>query len=294
MHRVSEYGYRTLITPETFSLMPFGGEILRDGMERAGNDILEQDIKSAEGVSVVIRTLNESEKLARLMDSIEQQEGLGETQVIVVDNQSSDDTQKVARSRGAEVVEIPRGEFSYPRSMNVGVEASDFDIVFLTVGYAILASTVAIQTCREEFGDSNKEVGGVYAPPLISVDSSFTEQLLSVGNVFLNRKRVEVTKAGMGVLGATNATIRKSALDAHGGFNESVAMGGEDTLFAKQMLDDGLTIVSNPLVAVHHSHGLGPINYARQVMAWRRMVSAHQSSFDINSVRSRRPDIDFS
>ena len=95
-------------------------------------------------------------------------------------------------------------------------------------------------------------------------------------------------------MGATNAVIRKEAWQELGKFDEQYQNGGEDTKLAEKMLENGLRIIREPLVAVHHSHGLGLINYARQLKAWSKMVKGDTSQFDRQDLQRRRPDLDFS
>lgn len=66
---------------------------------------------SNQQVSIILPALNEAETIGRVIDEIprEQLEHSGySVRTIVVDNNSSDDTGKVARDRGAEVIFEPR------------------------------------------------------------------------------------------------------------------------------------------------------------------------------------------
>lgn len=54
---------------------------------------------------------------------------------MVVGNEAADHTRAIAKDYGAEVVTLPRGEFTYPRSMNLAMQAASHDAVFLTVAH---------------------------------------------------------------------------------------------------------------------------------------------------------------
>ncbi len=304
----------TLINPELFDTMYFGtGSVLRNALESRGQALIDgaQPVHvDQQGVTVGIRTLNEAGPLTRLLETIDSQQG-EKPEVIVVDNESKDDTVAIAKDFGATVLTLSRKNFSYPRSMNMCMEAATNNLVFLTVGHAALASSLALESAKRRFSE-DKSVAGVFVPPLAGYGASRTERMLATGSLFLSKTPIklvakgysaddefgmkvkQVKKAGMGVMGSTNAVFHKQVWQDLGGFDEKLGMGGEDTLLADKMLNAGYAIVSEPLLAVHHSHGLGPINYARQVMAWNRMAKFAELQFDRDAISKRRPDLDFS
>lgn len=276
-----------LLHPHLIESIPLvGSHIASTLLEMAVKDSINGTSRS--GVSVVIRTLNEESTLEGLLEDIHMQDVGTAPQIIVVDNESDDRTRDIARSLGAEIVLLPRSDFTYPKSMNLGVEFADFDNVFLTVGHARMSSTQVLNAVSRTFDKGS--VGGVFGRTLPSVNASKIERLVSVGNsLFLKEKAIK--KAGMGVLGATNAGISKNAWFDLGRFDERYESGGEDTELAGRMISTGLTIVENPLLAVHHSHGLGPIDYARQWSHWMKTVKG-PVPLDLDSLKSRRPDLD--
>jgi GT2 family glycosyltransferase len=241
-------------------------------------------------ISVVLRTLNESQTLRSILDDISRQEAASDTEVIVVDNESTDGTPELAKKYGATVVTLARENFTYPRSMNLGVEAASNDLVVLSVGHAKLSNRFLLAGAARHFED--RDTGGVFSRILLGTNSSRTEKWLqAAGSIYL-KPASKVKKAGMGVLGATNCMISKEVWHDLGGFDEAYAMGGEDGAMAKRMLQEGLDIIEDPVIAVHHTHGLGPINYARQVRRW--IKSAKPSEIDLAEVTASRPDMDFS
>ena len=71
-------------------------------------------------VSVVIRVRNEGAALRRVLGALKAQD-LKPMEVIVVDNDSSDDSRAVAQQYGAKILQISRTDFSYGRSLNLGI-----------------------------------------------------------------------------------------------------------------------------------------------------------------------------
>jgi kynurenine formamidase/glycosyltransferase involved in cell wall biosynthesis len=82
----------------------------------------------ASPLSVVIRCYNEEKHLGRLLAGLRGQD-LADVEVILVDSGSSDASPAIAASYGARVLQIPKREFSFGRSLNLGCAAATGDIV---------------------------------------------------------------------------------------------------------------------------------------------------------------------
>lgn len=81
--------------------------------------------------SIVVRALNEGRHLPALFDGLDRQT-YRDFEAILVDSGSTDDTRTVAEKRGAKVVEIPSRDFTFGRSLNLGLRASS-DRFFVVV-----------------------------------------------------------------------------------------------------------------------------------------------------------------
>lgn len=71
--------------------------------------------------SIIIRAYNEDKHIGRLLTGITRQSQKS-VQVILVDSGSTDRTVAIAQESGAEIVHISPGEFSFGRSLNLGIE----------------------------------------------------------------------------------------------------------------------------------------------------------------------------
>src|SRR5450759_2977227 len=80
--------------------------------------------------SIVIRAFNEAKHLPRLLEGIRQQT-LQDIEIILVDSGSTDDTVSIAESYGAHVAHIAPQEFTFGRSLNVGVQAATRGLVVI-------------------------------------------------------------------------------------------------------------------------------------------------------------------
>lgn len=91
--------------------------------------------------SVVIRTYNESKHLPELLQAIREQRLNGlETEVIVVDSGSTDRTLDIARDYDCRIEHIPKEDFSFGRSLNVGCQAASGDAFVFVSGHCIPAN----------------------------------------------------------------------------------------------------------------------------------------------------------
>jgi GT2 family glycosyltransferase len=229
--------------------------------------------------------------LELLLQDVDNQLFSSEVEVVVVDNGSSDETAEVARRHGAEVVELLQSNFSYPKSLNMGVKAASNDLVFVTVAHARLGSAHTLHAGARHFS-RNTATAGAFGTCLPNENASYVEKWGTAAdiNVTMARRAHRVRKAGMGVLAANCAMVSKRAWRELGEFDERYQAGGEDTALAKSMLSNGYVVVKEPALAVHHSHGLGLRDYVKQQAHQLQMLGAPKE-FNRQELLGRRPDL---
>jgi len=89
-------------------------------------------------VSVIIRTYNESKHLGELLIAIQKQDAPGiDTEIILVDSGSTDNTIHIAASFGSKIIHINKDEFSFGRSLNIGCEAATGTVLIFISGHCI-------------------------------------------------------------------------------------------------------------------------------------------------------------
>jgi glycosyltransferase involved in cell wall biosynthesis len=243
-------------------------------------------------LTVALRTLNEAGALERFFEDLARLERGREMEVIVVDNESSDRTPEVAKHFGATVVTLARNAFTYPRSMNMAMAAASHAAVFMTVGHARLSNDQTFKFDRSRMASAGGRVAGLFSSVLPDANASRLERVAGMGNR-LTLVPARARKASMGILAGTNAVIDKGVWKELGGFDERYESGGEDTALARAMLEAGYEVSSEPLLAVHHSHGLGFRNYLRQVKRWQRSLRGPQQ-LDRGELARSRPDLNLS
>lgn len=278
-----------LLHAELVERLPIIGQAATEQLQARATETLVDSPADDPNISVVIRNFNEASKIETLLQDLTKQVVGGEVEIIVVDNESTDNTKEIVAAYGAKIVSLPRSEFTYPRSMNLGMEAASHNTVFLTVAHVLLATTYTLHAGARHFKDN--EVAGAFfwTNALPSYDASKTDQWMSaVTALDLFRGARQMRKATMGVMGATGAMLSKKVWRELGGFDERYKTGGEDTALARKMLTAGYRIIKDPGLAVHHSHGLKLLATVRDLNHQRKTAHGPQDSQIILEKRRKR------
>jgi cellulose synthase/poly-beta-1,6-N-acetylglucosamine synthase-like glycosyltransferase len=271
--------------------IPFGNSITTKLLNKRIDESLLDDPINDPSISVVVRAYNEAAKLEKLLADVQRQAFASDLEVVVVDNASSDRTAEVVEQFGARLVTLPRGEFTYPKSMNLAMESASNDVVFLTVAHARLSNVHSLHAGARHFA-KDALVAGVFGKVLPNEGASFIERWVATidNNLGLAKPAQRVGKAGMGALAGTGAMLSKKVWEELGRFDKRYETGGEDTALAKLMLKNGYGLVLEPALTVHHSHGLGFRDSVKQELHQFQTVRAPQQ-FDRQELLERRPDL---
>lgn len=224
--------------------------------------------------SIVIKAKNEADKLTKLFNILRNQTEK-DFEIIVVDNASSDETKNVCEKFNVIFLSIPRNAFSYPKAANLGAaQAIGKYIVFLSA-HSFPPTKTWLADGLRHFSD--KTIAGAYGPTFFYPDSPLVEKITWTPNwlrwkfrFFIKPKRI--TKAErMGILGMTNAIIRKDLWEEHH-FNEKYEAGGEDGEWAQYFFSKGYEIIWDPKIAVRHAHYIHSWKKMKQQFEeWRKM-----------------------
>jgi glycosyltransferase involved in cell wall biosynthesis len=221
-------------------------------------------------LSVVIRALNEEASLQKLFHLLKNQRYDGEVQLIVVDNESHDRSVSVAQSFGAKVIHLARNEFSYPRSMNIGIQAAKSEIVVLMVAHAYPFEDTWLSAGAGHFSDP--AVAGVFANVIPCEGATQQELDFYMPNYEEAKRRgpFAVGQGSMGIMGATNCIVRRSLWEVHP-FNEQYGLGGEDGEWAQWAMSKGYKIINDYHFSVRHSHSFKDGGLEKQVEYWKSL-----------------------
>ncbi len=225
--------------------------------------------------SIIIRTRNEARWIGEVLGRLD-----GQTyrnfETILVDSGSTDETLEIASRFPARIIHIAPETFTYPSAINAGIRAA-----YATRYYCILSGhSLPIDSNWLASGVAKFSVAenvlGVYGPTKALPNSTLSDQLIHtywyLHELYtLKRKGLTyriVDRPGGGVLGFTNALIRKDLWEQYP-INEAFASGGEDGDWATHWMERGYVAVKDSGFTVHHSHNLGPRGWWRQWRHWK-------------------------
>ena len=196
-------------------------------------------------VSIIIRTKNEERWIDACLESVFNQT-YKDFEVIIVDNQSTDQTISYANKYSVKVISI---EDFYPgKSINLGVSKSNGEIIVILSGHCIPVDDKWLENLIQDLDDP--QVAGVYGrqqPMSFSSDSDKRDLITIFG---LDKK---IQKKDPFFHNA-NSAVRKSFLKKIS-FDENLT-NIEDRVWGMEVIKAGYKIVYEPLASVFHFHGI--------------------------------------
>ena len=111
-------------------------------------------------ISVIIPAFNEEKRITSCIESIKNQNYNGRTEIIVVDDDSTDNTRNIARELGCTVCK--NGSHNIERGKSIGLENASYDFIFLIDADNILPDKDWLQCAMDAFLE-NDNVAGVEA-----------------------------------------------------------------------------------------------------------------------------------
>lgn len=199
-------------------------------------------------IDVVVVTYNSAKNLAAALQPLP-----SSANVIVIDNDSSDDSAAIARSLGAEVT-VNGANLGFGRAATQGArQGSARDILFLNPDASIDPDTLTLLVHRLELDPAL----AVISPQMVKPDGSlqrtwwpFPSAPRAWGEALrINRWNNKFTQGF--VIGAC-FLIRRSTFESLGGFDERFWLYGEETDLCRRAADTGLRIeLADDLQATH-------------------------------------------
>jgi cellulose synthase/poly-beta-1,6-N-acetylglucosamine synthase-like glycosyltransferase len=176
--------------------------------------------KENQPVSVVVIGRNEGARLARCLDSIRQMRfPASDVELIYVDSASKDDSTQIAASRNAQVIVLNAGRPCAAKARNAGWRASSAPLVFFLDGDTIVHPdflTKAMESLR------TKEIGVVWG---------HRRELKPRQSIYTGVLDLDwIWPAGDSLFCGGDALMRRSVLEATGGFDDTLIAGEEPEL----------------------------------------------------------------
>lgn len=89
-------------------------------------------------LSILIRNLNESKNLKHTLAALDKQVTDFEYEIVLIDNESDDDSTSVAEKNGCKVFTLKRDAFTYGHALNYGISKCSGEIILVLSSHVIL------------------------------------------------------------------------------------------------------------------------------------------------------------
>jgi glycosyltransferase involved in cell wall biosynthesis len=199
-------------------------------------------------ISVVIPTRNGAKTLAACLESL-RASSLPPSEIIVVDDASSDDSAEIARRFGCRVIHCDEN-IGAARAKNRGAQAATGDVLFFTDDDVVVASD-ALARLAENFTDAR--VAGVVG--LLDKRIPFDDFASNFKNLWMRFTYARVPREGIGLFYTSIAAMRREIFLGLAGFDEHYrdASITEDTEFGQRAWSAGHLIrLDERIVGAHH------------------------------------------
>jgi len=227
-------------------------------------------------ISAIVPARNASATLERCLEAVAATGGVSE--VIVIDDGSSDDTADTARRCGARVISNP-ARVGPAGARNTGARSAAGEILLFVDADVIVPPDI----CRKlssAFEDSSvAAVQTLYTPVCPACDTVSLYQ-----NFYYHYSFARIRESSIAVFATWCAAVRKADFLSMGGFNESIPDPTvEDEEFGYALADAGRTIVLDRSIQVVHL-----ASYSISTFSKRRFRMARaQAKSGWRSVRNR-------
>ena len=227
--------------------------------------------------TLLVRAHNEEQHIGRLLEGIRHQT-VQDVELLLVDSGSTDATAAIAARYGARVLHIRPEEFTFGRSLNLGLAAATRELVVIASAHVYPVYPDWLERLLDPFADP--QVVLTYGKQRGGAASRFSEC-----QIFLHwyPDRSVPRQAGPFCNNA-NAAIRRSYWERQP-YDETLT-GLEDLAWAKAALEAGFSMAYVAEAEIVHQHDETPMGianrYRREAIAFKRIYpEAHFSLYDL-------------
>jgi len=226
--------------------------------------------------SIVIRAYNEEKYIGRLLEGIQQQT-IKDVEILLVDSGSTDGTVSISESFGARVVRIPSSEFTFGRSLNLGIQEATGELIVIASAHVYPVYPDWLESLLRPFEDKN--VALTYGKQRGPDSAKFSEQ-----QIYQHwYPDISQWHQATAFCNNANAAIRKNLWQLNP-YDETLT-GLEDLAWGKWAKEQGYAIAymaEAEIIHVHNETPKGIFNrYRREAMAFKKIYpEAHFSYYD--------------
>jgi rhamnosyltransferase len=236
--------------------------------ERDPDAKVANDVASRRTIGIVIRTLDESELIGRCLETLQQQRGPFDVDIVVVDSGSTDSTLEIARSHGVRIVNLSPGDFDYSKALNLGIDKARGDLVVSLSAHAIPVDHQWLERMTSPFDDPR--VAGVSSRQVPWPNAPWQE-LQRLRQQFGRTRSVYSREHAEEIVFSNAASAIRRSVWRDQPFTLPAV---EDLEWARRVVAADWSIVYEPEAAVYHSHHESPRARARRLIDISRVHDA--------------------
>lgn len=240
-------------------------------------------------VSIIIVNYNTRDLILQCLQSIYEQTSNVEFEVIVVDNDSKDDSASTLREQFPQVRVIEAGtNLGFGRANNLGAKQAKGEYLFLLNSDTILLNnsvklfldTFVLMRAEHKIGvlgglllDANKQITGSWGEiPTFSNQILSALKLMPKYSTFNAKQEVEFTQSGftkVGYVTGADMFMLRSLFDEIGGFDEKIFLYYEETDMQRRIMQKGFSqyVISSP--SIIHLEGKSTL---KSLSNWKRIT----------------------
>jgi rhamnosyltransferase len=226
--------------------------------------------------SIVIRAYNEEKHIGRLLKGIHQQT-VKDVEIILVDSGSTDETVPIAERFGARIVQIPSTEFTFGRSLNLGIQAATRELIVIASAHVYPVYPDWLESLLSPF--QNERIALTYGKQRGPETAKFSEQQI----YHQWYPDISQPRQATSFCNNANAAIRRSLWEKNP-YDETLT-GLEDLAWGKWAKEQGFDIAyiaEAEIIHIHNETPQGVFNrYRREAMAFKKIYpEAHFNLYD--------------
>ena len=219
---------------------------------------------------MVIRTRNEDQFLESVLLKVRSQIDV-EVEIIIVDNNSQDNTRKIAEKYADKILFIE--EFYPGKAINLGIRQSSHELVSILSGHCVPIENSWLSNLINPL-NLNQNIVGVYGRQ-VPTNNSNSLDIRDLWTTFGLEPKIQTIDP---FFHNANSALKKS-LWSEFPFNESVK-NVEDRIWARDMQKKGYELYYEPKAVVDHWHGInhsGDLERADSVVRVLKDFSVYDS-----------------
>jgi rhamnosyltransferase len=210
---------------------------------------VEDGLKINDMISVIIRTKNEEFWIKHCLTAVFSQKlSNHELEVIIVDNESTDNTLNIASKFPINKI-INVKEYFPGYCINEGIRASNGKFISILSSHCVPKNNDWLENLVKDM-ENNEKIAGTYGkqlPVCFSSPQSYRDLYVTFGN----EKRVQKKDS---FFHNANSVIRRDVWQKYN-FDEKIS-NIEDRIWAKEVLEAGFYLSYEPRAEVYHYHGI--------------------------------------